>query len=87
MNSHLIYFCVSIVMYTQLNLSSNGKIHHCFHFSSFQLFLLCLKFKFYLTQPHQKYVSMLCYLLITSWAPRRCPGLFHNFIVKKSCAD
>ncbi len=23
----------------------------------------------------------------TSWAPRRCPGLFHNFIVKKSRAD
>jgi hypothetical protein len=26
-------------------------------------------------------------LLLTSWAPRRCPGLFHNFIVKKSRAD
>ncbi len=32
---------------------------------------------------------MLCYVILcyTSWAPRRCPGLFHNFIVKKSCAD
>ncbi len=26
-------------------------------------------------------------IFTTSWAPRRCPGLFHNFIVKKSCAD
>jgi hypothetical protein len=26
-------------------------------------------------------------LFKTSWAPRRCPGLFHNFIVKKSSAD
>jgi hypothetical protein len=23
----------------------------------------------------------------TSWAPRLCPGLFHNFIVKKSRAE
>jgi hypothetical protein len=27
------------------------------------------------------------FLYTTSWAPRRCPGLFHNLIVKKSRAD
>ena len=27
------------------------------------------------------------FIFCTSWAPRRCPGLFHNFIVKKSRAD
>ncbi len=26
-------------------------------------------------------------IIMTSWSPRRCPGLFHNFIVKKSRAD
>ena len=31
--------------------------------------------------------SKLWTILSTSWAPRRCPGLFHNFIVKKSSAD
>ncbi len=32
-------------------------------------------------------VVLLTILFYTSWAPRRCPGLFHNFIVKKSRAD
>jgi hypothetical protein len=28
-----------------------------------------------------------CSIIVNSWAPRRCPGLCHNFIVKKSRAD
>ncbi len=54
---------------------------------SWSKFLMQINNKFLINKYFRSSMMLCSIICFTSWAPRRCPGLFHNFIVKKNRAD